>query len=207
MTLDEFIEIEDVFPQEESLSLSLDPPSKVLDKTLCYLVGPIDEDPDDGKVWRMKLKNKIIEKKIGIQFLDPTDKLGNLAGEIGDEKAYHKKLKREHRWEELSKFMHKVGRHDLRQVDISDFIIAKIDRNIHLCGTYDEVFTADRQHKPILMIIEGGKENAPSWLFAFYDYNLMFDSDDECIEYLIKINDGEINIDDRWVLIRKYLKM
>jgi len=179
----------------------------VLDKTLCYLAGPIDEALDDGKAWRIDFKNKIEKKGIGILFLDPTNKLGDLAGEIGKEKEYHKMLKREHRWQEAHDYMHKVGRHDLRQVDMSDFMIAKVDVNIHMCGTYHEMVFADLEHKPVLMIIEGGKEKAPSWLFAFYDYKLMFDSDDECVEYLNQINEGKIDIDDRWVLIRKYLKM
>ena len=39
----------------------------------------------------------------------------------------------------------------LRQVDLSDFIIARVDINIHSCGTYHEIVLADIEKKALEM--------------------------------------------------------
>ena len=92
----------------------------------------------------------------------------------------------------------------MRSVDYSDAIIALIDSDIHMCGTYNEIFLAESQHKPILAIIKGGPAKAPGWIFDVIRWQEMFCSVEECVEYLDKIDKSEIDIDDRWVLIRKH---
>ena len=173
---------------------------------LTYLGGPIDDADDHGKGWREYVKKKLIEKKINLVVLDPTHKVGSMVSESCDQKQIHQTLKQEHRWEELSQFMKKIVREDLRQVDFCDFLIVKVDTSCHMCGTYSEIQIADLQHKPILAIIEGGREKAPSWLFGILNYQLMFDSEDECIEYLDMVNKGLIEVDSKWVLIRKKIR-
>jgi len=37
------------------------------------------------------------------------------------------------------------------------------------------------------------------------DHNLMFDDAEECMKYLAKVNNGDVKLDDRWVLLRKQL--
>ena len=96
----------------------------------------------------------------------------------------------------------KTFRHyDLRSIDWSDFVIVKIDITTHLCGSYDEVFLAERQSKPILVIIGESqtKYDIPTWLVAFINEDEIFNNEDECIDYLVKINNGEICLDERWV--------
>ena len=54
--------------------------------------------------------------------------------------------------------------------------------------------------KPTLVVIEGGKEKAPNWLFGIMDFNFMFDSFDELYEFLTHIDEGFIEADlGRWV--------
>ena len=179
----------------------------VLSRALTYLAGPIDDAHDDGMGWRQYMIKGLKKRGINLIVLDPTHKLGNVAPEeVGKEKQAHLLLKKEHRWNDLSNLMKKIVRIDLREVDFIDFLIAKIDSSVHMCGTYSEIQIADLQHKPILLIIEGGKEKAPSWLFGIVDHNLMFDSEDECMEYIDAIHKGIIPLDDKWVLIRQEFK-
>ena len=178
----------------------------VLDMAHVYLGGAIDDAADHGKGWREYFKQKMIEKEINLVVLDPTHKLRSLISESEDQKLIHQKLKREHRWEELSAFMKKVVKEDLAQVDFSDFLVVKVDTRFHACGTYCEIQIADIERKPILVIVEGGVEKAPSWLFGILDYQLMFNNEDECIEYLDMVNKGLIELSYKWVLIRKKIR-
>lgn len=178
----------------------------ILDGALTYLCGPIDNAPDDGVGWRQRIKKGIKDKNIDLSVLDPTEKFGDLVSESKEEKELHFKLKKEEKYDELTKYMKKIVRHDLRQVDLCDFLIAKIDINIHACGSYHEMILADIQHKPILLVVEGGKQNTPSWLFGILDHNLFFDTEEQLIDFLDKVNNGEIKLDDKWVLFRKEIK-
>ena len=79
-------------------------------------------------------------------------------------------------------------------VDISDFIIASIDIDVHACGTYEEITTANSQKKPVLVWCQQGKENAPNWLFFMLPHEHIFGSLDDLLEYLLNLSSGR---DDR----------
>ena len=177
----------------------------VLDKTIAYLCGPIDEVEDQGIGQRREIIKLAQKHGLKIKFLDPTNKLKGLQQEVGTEQDRISRYRDRGRWKDLTNFMKIIVRADLRQVDLSDFIIAKVDKQVHMCGSYHEIFLADIEKKPILAIIEGGKKNAPAWLFGILDHNLMFDDSEECIKYLAKVNSGDVKLDDRWVLLRKQL--
>jgi len=174
---------------------------KNLDWTRCALSGGIDKVKDDGVGWRNYIKDKCKEEGLNIKFFDPCHKPNGLGSEIGVEKRKVKKLIDEGKWEEAREFVKSFRHYDLRAIDWSDFVIAKIDISVHLCGTYDEIFTAERQSKPILVIMGENqtKEDIPTWLIAFINEDEIFENEDECIYYLCKMNDGEILMDDRWV--------
>ena len=179
----------------------------ILDKALTYLAGPIDDVEDDGVDWRQRMIKGFKKKKINLTVLDPTHKLGCIPiGEVGEEKQSHLYLKREGRFDVLAEMMKPTVRIDLREVDFIDFLIVRVDVSVHMCGSYHEIIEAVDEHKPILAIIEGGKKNAPSWLFGILDHNLMFNDEEECLEYLDAVNRGIMPLDNKWVLIRKYFK-
>jgi nucleoside 2-deoxyribosyltransferase len=178
----------------------------ILDKSVCYLAGPIDHADDLGVGYRRYVIEKSQELGLNIRFLDPTDKITGLADDVGVEQDNIQRLKKRKSWRKLSKLMAKIVRSDLRQVDLSDFIIVMVDTSVHMCGTYHELILADLQKKPVLAIIKGGKQKSPSWLFGIIDHELMFDSMEECLDYLTKVNDGEIELSDRWVLFRQALE-
>jgi hypothetical protein len=88
---------------------------------------------------------------------------------------------------------------DLRMVDVCDFMIARFDMNIHMCGTYEEVLWANRQKKPILCWIDQGKSQAPDWMFAVLPHQHMFSSLDDLKIYLDHIDQAAtIDLLDRW---------
>jgi len=175
----------------------------VLDMSVAYLPGAMQFAEDRGVGWRRYLIAECHTKDINIRFLDPTNKVKGM--NIEDEMAYTDECRQKEDWDALAAGVHAYRREDLRCVDYADFMIAAIDTTIHQCGTYDEIFLAERQHKPILAIINGGKKKAPDWLFDVVRHQEMFESVEECVEHLDRINKGEIKLDGRWVLIRKHL--
>ena len=179
----------------------------ILDGSVAYLSGAIDEAEDYGIGYRHKIMSLARDTYgIKIKFLDPTNKLSSLVPEGQNEQTRIQKMKDRARWKDLAIFMKKIVRSDLRQVDLCDFLIIKVDKSTHQCGSYHEAIIADLEKKPILAIIAGGKKCAPSWLFGILEHELMFDNEEECVSYLDKINRGEVKLNDRWILIRKQLE-
>ena len=170
----------------------------------CFLSGPIDRVADDGVQWRLYIREKAEEMDLGLSFFDPCDKPEGLGCEIGVEKTKVQDLIRDGKWDEAQEFVKTFRRYDLRGVDTSDFVIVKVDLDVHMCGTYDELFTAEREQKPVLVIMGKGqkKEDIPTWLVAFIRPEEIFETEDECLEYLDKLNKGELEFDRRWVPIK-----
>jgi len=167
----------------------------------CVLSGAIDRVADDGVQWRKYVKEECAKRDIHIKFFDPCDKPKELGSEIGTEKIAVQRLVKEGKWKEAQKAVRIFRHFDLRAIDWCDFVIAKIDINVHACGTYDEIFLAEREHKLILIIMGEGqvKSDIPSWLISFINEEEVFDTEDDCIDYLCKLNSGEVELDDRWV--------
>ena len=105
-----------------------------------YLAGPIDHVDDDGTGWRQNITPYL--KKMGLTILDPTDKPTSQCkwNEIGEEKEHIQKLVDLRRWDELNRMAKEIVLVDLRMVEVSDFMICYVDKDTHLCGTYDELF-------------------------------------------------------------------
>jgi len=174
---------------------------KNLEGSRCVLSGAIDRVLDDGVRWRNYIKSECEKRNFGIKFFDPCDKPEALGSEIGVEKNKVKQLIAEGKWQEAQEFVKTFRHFDLRAIDWCDFVIAKIDIFVHASGTYDEIFLAEREHKLILVIMGEGqtKKDIPTWLVSFINEEEVFDTEDDCIEYLCKLNDGSVALDDRWV--------
>ena len=168
-----------------------------------YLSGAIDRVKDDGLGWRKEFKNKCKKANLPVNFLDPTDKPEHLGSEIGEEKNRVRMLMEQHKWDQ-AKNQAKYFRHiDLRMVDNCHLFIVYIDINCHLCGTYDELFTAEDQRKPMMAIMAPGqsKWDLPSWLVSIFDEDDVFDDVESCVEHLKLLHEGKIVFDDRWIMI------
>jgi hypothetical protein len=179
--------------------------SNLLNNHIVYLAGSIEHSVDNGIGWREEIKQKSKNIGLNLAFLDPTHKPANMVSECNKEKLFWMKLRDEGHYDELTNFVKSTRRIDLRMVDLSSFLIAYIDPDVPSVGTTDEIIIAERQKKPIIAIIKGGKKRANLWHFAIMKHKEMFESIDECLNYLKLINSGKISPDDRWIFLHNYL--
>jgi hypothetical protein len=177
-----------------------------LNEAICYLSGPIDKAKDLGRGWRKEFIAKT--SNLGMQIIDPCNKPASFVHEVKGDVRTVTKMREEKQWVELQKFVKKFRREDLRFTDVSDFLVVYIDPDVPSYGTLDELFTAEDQKKPCFCICKGGIECLPTWLFGVFRLEEVFGSIDECVAHLMKIDNGEINIEEdrRWVLFRKELR-
>lgn len=162
----------------------------------CYLGGAMEFVPDLGVQWREYIKTAFYD--FGIIWLDPCSKPINIGIEDIAGKDLRKFQKSEGSFDSIAK--NKIIRHvDLRMVDISDFLIVDLDINVHTCGTYEEIFWANRCKKPIIVKVKQGKNNCPDWLLWTIPHEMIFSSFDEIRDYLLHIShDDVINHHNRW---------
>lgn len=171
--------------------------------SVTYLSGAMDAAPDLGIGWREKFIK--LTSHLNLDIINPCVKPPGCSVEIQNGHRVSTTLRENKDWQGMQKFVKKLRREDLRFTDISDFLIAYIDPEVPSYGTPDEIYTAERQKKPLFCIIKGGIEKLPVWLFGVFELNEIFSTVEECVAHLEKINNGEIPLDDRWVLIRDYL--
>lgn len=162
-----------------------------------YLAGAMDRVLDRGNGWRDQITPFLND--LGVIVFNPIKKPTILGKEDEETHKQKIKLKNNEQYDELSSLMKTIRSVDLRLVDISDFLIVNLDLDIHPCGTYEEIFWANRQKKPIIIHMLQGKMFAPDWLFGTIPHNMIFSSWDEIKNYLIKV-DSQAYIDSykRW---------
>lgn len=169
----------------------------MLRDTRVYLCGAMSFCEENGVQWRDRLKPFL--KGLGIRIFDPCDKPIDFG--IEDRKL-HAKLLSEGCYDELAKLLKEIRCVDLRMVDISDFLIVNIDITMYTCGTWEEVFLANREKKPILVRCKQGKKKAPPWLFGTLPHRFIFDTWEQVQDYLIEIDNSNepVSFDRRWYL-------
>lgn len=176
--------------------------------TISYMVGAIQEQPDDIvglPTWRKDLISKT--KDLGVNWIDPTHKPGNILKEIEGAKAEVLQMRANGEFEALIDRMCQIRLADLHFVTLSDFIVFNLDPAIPTFGSWEEIFLAFNLHKPVLIICKNGITNLPFWLFALVRENEVFASVNELATYLHHINDADLSDDRRWLLFRKELTM
>ena len=173
-----------------------------LHRTKCYLAGNIENSNAPGS-WREKTKTELADT--GIIFFDPLKKpFMDSVNEDKEHMAKLTKLREEGQFEELSKIMRKIRVEDLSLVDRADFLIASISAKTASWGTAEEVFWANRMKKPIFLVVAEGRHACPFWIFGTLRTHQIFNSIDEVIEEIRKIDSGEIPIDlGHWKVFRE----
>jgi len=162
-----------------------------------YLAGAMDRVADRGNGWRDDITPFL--EHLGIVVFNPIKKPITIGQEDEKTHKYKKVLKQQQSYDELSELMKVIRSVDLRLVDISDFMIVNLDLDIHPCGTYEEIFWANRQKKPIIVHMVQGKQSAPDWLFGTIPHQMIFSSWSDIQEYLLDINNkAEIQTYNRW---------
>ncbi len=176
----------------------------ILNRTKTYLVGHMEYA--NGEDWRKYVEKEL--NKIGIITFNPYKKPFINDMEEGDD--FRKKLKGEMargNFDFVQDKMRQIRIYDLNLVDRSDFIIAHIIPNVASWGSAEELVTAVRMKKPTFISIQGGKENAPLWLLGMFPYKYFYNSVEEIVNVLHRVNSGEKEIDsDRWRLLKEELR-
>lgn len=160
----------------------------------------MDRVPDGGVEWRKKLTPQL--HKLGVMVYNPCNKpiLNPQVLENKETREHIEMLKSIGNFEELRRIYKPIRNVDLRMVDTSDFIIANIDVDVHACGTYEEIVTANRQKKPVLIHVEQGVKEIPNWLAFMLPSRFFFNNWIDMLFYLQDINDGVIKDQtNRWV--------
>lgn len=165
--------------------------------TRCYLVGPMDQCPNGGVQWRQELTPWL--RSFGVTVLDPTCKPIDICPETPEARSKLGSLKEAGDYDPYSKEIKLLRCVDLRMIDVSDFIIAHIDTSITMCGTWEEITTANRSKKPILVHCVQGKSQCPGWLFGMIPHDYIFDSWWQVKDRLAWINsNAPQGLDKRW---------
>lgn len=173
--------------------------------TIAYLCGAMDRVKDGGVGWRKKITPEL--NKLGVIVFDPCEKpiMGNAGFEEEKERAVRHQLKQEERYSDIKEKVKWIRTTDLRMVDKADFLICNIDVEVHACGTYEEIFWANRQKRPIILHVEQGKKATPDWLIGALTPELIFDNWGDIIDYLrdkVAYTDNYEDIEtfNRWIL-------
>jgi len=162
-----------------------------------YLAGAMDRVADRGNGWRDNITPFL--DSLGVIVFNPIKKPTTIGMEDFATHQFKLKLKSEQKYDDLSRLMKTIRSVDLRLVDISDFLIVNLDLDIHPCGTYEEIFWANRQKKPIIIHMVQGKENAPDWLFGTIPHEMIFSNWEAIKDYLLHVGcTDEINHYNRW---------
>lgn len=157
----------------------------------------------NGRKWREEIALKL--KEIGIVCFDPYSK--PFVKDIQEcEESFEElhSLMENENFDEVEKRMKEIRIHDLKLVDRADVIIAYFDPKIASVGSVEEIATANRMKKPIFLVINGGKKKCPLWFLGTIPHRYIYDSFDQVIETIFKIDSGEKEMDsDRWKLLRE----
>jgi hypothetical protein len=162
-----------------------------------YLCGAMDRVTDGGIGWRQDLMESL--KELKILWLDPCRKPIDIGVEDLENRALRRKAKWAGDFEFVRTQMKQIRPVDLRMVDICDFVVCNLDLEVHACGTYEELFWANRMKKPVIVRVAQRVENTPDWLFGTLPFELIFSTWGEVKAYLLHIaHDSVIDRLNRW---------
>lgn len=186
-----------------------------------YLVGPMDFDREAGKPWRIEL-TKWLKSRRALP-IDPYHKpmLAIHEDAMESDDGYERRKKAmatlpmtQEARDTVRDVMKPVVHTDLRIVDHSDALVVNLDVDRRPCGTFDEMFTADNQNKPVIVYCPQGVQAIHDWCWGRLKPELFFDDWVNVKEYLRHIDeDDDIDLLGRWKffdfepLIREVLEM
>lgn len=170
-----------------------------LKNSTVYLAGPIDYANDKGHGWREKITPNLLEHKIHI--LNPCQKPPDVELSEGDNTHAHiDELKNTGQFHLIRELYGDIRSFDLRCCDLADFLIVYLNLEIYSCGTFEEITTANRAKKPVLVFAEGGRKRIPNWIFWMLPHQHLFDNIDDLLCYLKIIDRDGKDETKRWKL-------
>jgi len=168
-----------------------------LNHTRCYLAGAMEKDNTNGIEWRQSIQTDLAD--LNIRWLDPTDKPTETGREDLGTKQELFDARNAGDYEAVRERMKIIRCVDLRMVDISDFLIVNLNPDVPTFGTHEEISNANRQKKPVILHIIGGKKKTPLWFLGMLPHQLIFSTWEEIYNYLRHVaHDSIIDRQDRW---------
>ena len=154
----------------------------------CYLSGAIDFADNHGCDWR-NLMTPFLEAK-NVRVFNPLKHAFYGTHDLDTNKRPRMaKLLEEGKFEELRVEMKELNHWDLRCVDLSSFLIVNYDITIFTCGTHEEIFKANTQIKPVLLMIGKNKrKKMPKWMYGRFPPEHMFESWEDLKQYIEDID-------------------
>jgi hypothetical protein len=157
----------------------------------------MDRVEDGGAGWRVDIQQELAN--LEVFWLDPSHKPIDIGIEDNETRAFANEMKAHGNFDSVVPQIKTIRCVDLRMVDISDFLVVNIDMDVHACGTYEELFLANRQKKPVIVHIEQGKQYTPNWLLATLPHEMIFSTWEEVDQYIRHIaHDPVIKHFNRW---------
>jgi len=176
----------------------------ILEKTRTYLVGHMQYA--SGRDWREYVEREL--EPLGVRIFNPYKKpFVKDVNEDEDTRAKIANDMEEGHYSDVSNRMKRIRSYDLNLVDRSDFIIAHLLPEVASWGSAEEIVTAVRMKKPVFISMEGGKTKTPLWMMGMLPHHYIYNSIEDVVDMVKKINNGEKAIDsDRWRLLKKELR-
>lgn len=170
-----------------------------LKNTRVYLAGNL-EHSDDPDGWREAVRREL--SLLSIKVLDPTKKVfeGQVL-ETAEDREHLKYLRGNGYLQAVRDYMVSVVQKDLRQIDLSDFVIFNIEVDKPTFGTIHELIVSVQQKKPIFVAV-GDVKKTPLWLLGIIKPQYFYNNVGEILVKLKSIDSGQTKIDsDGWRLL------
>jgi hypothetical protein len=175
-----------------------------LNKTRTYLVGHMQYA--SGRDWREYVEEEL--NPLNITIFNPYKK--PFVKDVDEDEETRKKIAlnmKDGHYSDVANRMKQIRSYDLNLVDRSDFIIAHLLPEVASWGSAEEIVTAVRMKKPIFISMEGGKNKTPLWMMGMLPHHYIYDTIEDVISMIKKIDSGEKDIDsDRWRLLKEELR-
>jgi hypothetical protein len=154
------------------------------------------ENTEDAENWRDSFTKDL--EKINIKVLNPTRPMfHDQLSESEDMRNKFKKMRENNEFSELHDIMKNIIRRDLRAVDLSTFVIVKLEPNKATWGTTHEVIQASSQRKPIFFMINKRSE-MPLWLVGLVNMDFVFENKEELFKAIFDLDSGKRDMDSKY---------
>ena len=168
-------------------------------------IGAMEKNREGGLESRELVEKEL--SKLGITVWNHYKNPIMSSSNEGDEETFKKlkQLRDDGEFEQVHQLGKQIRHNDLALIDKCDFIICELDMETLSCGTWEELFWANKGvRKPIFIYCKQGKKSIPLWLWWTFKPSYIYNNLSEIISTVKRIDSGSIDLDsERWKLLKK----
>lgn len=175
---------------------------EILKNTRAIVIGSMEKSRIAGNDLRNYVEERL--RPMGIRVWNHYKSPIECSISEGDAALFKKlnDLRDDGDFEGISKYK-QIRHNDLALIDKCDFVICELNMETLSCGTWEELFLANRHKKPIFIYSPQGKKAIPLWMWWTLPVNYFYDDLEQILDMIYKIHIGEVVIDsDRWKLLK-----